>query len=395
MATFTNSVRVHLSAASKNGASTEAMQLMAIRRDLESLGEIAQAGIQKIDGAHQVVQAIYYDVRSAKAAKEHFGDACNFGPQEGSRSVLLQKDVFKNLQLAEIANVECKQSGAFEVEFFDTRMAAQVAGMAAFASASEVEEVSTCESLDELEDGQHSVSTDAESIEPMSVACAACESPASRDSSEPRRINDLRMSQLRWDDLAAGREWRTSLLLRGLPRSLCQPGRLEALLQASGLGDSVSSIRVPRSMCSRSVGHAIITASAVKEVPKVAKFFHGKQFGNSMPIAVSFASTQSGRATTRDAIAVVSSAATPVASIGVRKPKLISLSSCLDFGDSSDRTSMGSPRSSQSTSGNDCCSIWAPASDLTFPPGLRPPPGLDCASAASPLHHGTLAAVHA
>jgi hypothetical protein len=389
------------------GTAADAVLLVSIRRDLESFGEIARAGMTKINHWQEVVQAVYYDIRSAIAAKEYFGDFCDFGPQEQDLVVLVPKTMSDALQFLEVASKVSREDGDHEVEFFDTRVATQMAKLM-IACASPTHDnsaaISTCDSLGALEDDQHSddatsvhdalepmsvvcaasATPSDDGIQPMPVACTASDSRCKGSSSEPRRISSLRMSQIRWEDFESQREWRTSLLLRGLPSSLCQPGRLEVFLEARGLGGVVSSVRVPKAV-SKSVGHAIITAASVKDVPVLAKFFHGRQLGR-MPVAVSFAPVQGGMASRKGAASVVSSSVAAVASkVDLPKHKpTISLVDCSVFDNDKDdasSTCLASPRSTESPCSDDLASPQSDLFSLEPPPGLpaiAPPPGLEC-----------------
>jgi len=404
MTVATNCLRVRLSAAALYGAPTEAMCLLAIRNDLESFGEIAQAGIQTVNDWQKVIQAVYYDTRSAKAAKEYFGSFCDFGPQEGVLSLTAPKAVLQALESSTIANVRCTASGEFELEFFDTRVAAQATEMAALRAASvgELTAITTCDSLGAVEDELRGEDVEDDAEEPMSVACARIESPSAGGGSGPCHISGLRMTQIRWEDFTSHREWRTALLLRGLPRSLCQPGQIEALLEAHGLRDALLSVRLPKSLSRMSLGHAIVTATSIEQAPRLAKFFHGKQFGNSMPVAVSFAPNQIGSVGgKRSSVARVCSSDV-ARSKDLGAPRRISLSkSRRECVDSSESTSPDSPRGSESLQSDDgagleeTCSGFTAPPGLMLPPGLTPPPGLTLpSSAANPLA-GSLAALEA
>jgi len=297
MAAATNCVRVPLSLATMCGARDEdnkAMRLLALRMQLERFGNIAQANLGPGSDAEQVIYAVFFDVRDARAAKDFFGEACSFGPQEGSLSVSMSRAMFEALPFA-VASMSRKKGGHLQVDFFDTRVAAQVAESVALASASvgELSVLSTCDSSSIA--GEHEQSEDSESASDLkseAFTIAAQESAHNRQSLLCCR-GCLRESQLQWDDLASGRECRTSLLLRGLPSALCEPGKLQALLDVNGLLELVSSVRVSGTR-GRSVGHAVVTSKTVDGVPRLAKFFHGRQYGRSMPIAVSFATRQSG-----------------------------------------------------------------------------------------------------
>lgn len=95
-------------------------------------------------------------------------------------------------------------------------------------------------------------------------------------------------SEVCWKDLADHSEERTKLCLRGLPRRLVEPGALEEFLNSHGLAGAVSRIRrLP--LRSSGLGLVMLEVSSPSKVSDVAKFFHGRVFGTTMPVAVSFA----------------------------------------------------------------------------------------------------------
>lgn len=108
-------------------------------------------------------------------------------------------------------------------------------------------------------------------------------------SSGPKKLSGLELSQLNWGKLAKGQEWRRDLLVRGLPRHLCERGALEAFLAAKGLREFVEKVRVMPGKGLRP-GSAVLMATSTGAVAKLAKFFHGAQFsGCRSPVAVGFA----------------------------------------------------------------------------------------------------------
>mmetsp|Transcript_104800 Transcript_104800/g.208251 ORF Transcript_104800/g.208251 Transcript_104800/m.208251 type:complete len:364 (+) Transcript_104800:61-1152(+) len=106
--------------------------------------------------------------------------------------------------------------------------------------------------------------------------------------SKPRKMHSLRLSELRWDALANKREQRRTLHLRGLPPKFCRAGALEVLLKAEGLWEAVANLRLlPRKAAQP--GCAVLAAKDSTDVQRLAKYFHGRQFGPGAPVAVSFA----------------------------------------------------------------------------------------------------------
>merc|ERR1719464_1361646 len=113
----------------------------------------------------------------------------------------------------------------------------------------------------------------------------------------PRYVSNLWMSQLNWDDLNAGREWRKTLRLCYLPKCLCEPRALDVLLEAKGLSSSVERVHVVPGKGVRCLGSAVLRAKTMDVVPALVRLFHGRQFGSSSstPVAVSFAEDQGAK----------------------------------------------------------------------------------------------------
>lgn len=115
---------------------------------------------------------------------------------------------------------------------------------------------------------------------------------------KPRFINSFEVSNLDWRSLNAGQERRRELLLRGLPRQLCEERGLREFLEAKGFGEAVQSLKIcPAGKTARGkVGSAVVKASSAAAAQKLAKFFHGRQLlGSSLPVAVSFAGSEERR----------------------------------------------------------------------------------------------------
>jgi hypothetical protein len=225
-----------------------------VLKRLEAFGELAR--IDMLEGA---VVASYFDARAARQAMEAFGPCCVEEAQHGIRSVRLtgghrlDRDV-----IPEVSKIELCEDRSFLVEFFDTRVAARVARSVA---------VEPAEAKAAADAGEERVAADPE-----------LSAPARR----------LLCEQVKWESLRGGREWRTVLLLRGLPRSLCSKAAMEALLERHGLREGVESIAARPS--NGKIGSVMLRARSVESVPALAKFFHGQQFSSgSPPVAVSYA----------------------------------------------------------------------------------------------------------
>lgn len=400
----TDCVRLRLPAG--QGGPSQAARMAALRRELESLGDIARASFE-IDGDAPWLEVVYFDVRSAAHAKATFGERCEIRPAEGCRALKLGAAALEALDLSGAANMTCLEGGDFCVEFFDLREAARAGEIAAALAekgwwwqacgteeqtswqeanpngdcASWLEAAGTA-GAERAAEGWGAAppgSEEAEAITPKTdLEPEQPSTPAGAPAAHgPRKVSSLRLSELRWDDLARRREWRRALQLRGLPASLCEAGQLEALLAAHGLRELVESTRVLRSKTGKT-GGAVVVANSVEDVPRLAKFFHGSQFGNSMPIAVSFASDQ-GKLQLSRSLAPLSRHGK---SLGEpKRVQHISLSLDLKSSDravsgsteGSESTTSGSPRSGASDSPANASDSERPG----LPPGLCPPPGLE------------------
>jgi len=112
---------------------------------------------------------------------------------------------------------------------------------------------------------------------------------------QPRLVKFLELSQINWEKLAKQQEWRTSIQVRGLPPSLSEKVSLKELLVQHSLQDDVLQVTISSGKKAR-FGVALLQASSVPAVGRLAKFFHGRVFSMSqMPISVCFASSQPKR----------------------------------------------------------------------------------------------------
>mmetsp|Transcript_12910 Transcript_12910/g.30208 ORF Transcript_12910/g.30208 Transcript_12910/m.30208 type:complete len:237 (-) Transcript_12910:231-941(-) len=167
---------------------------------------------------------------------------------------------------------------------------------------------------------------------------------------KPRKHNDLRLNQLKWDSLAF--EYRTTLSVRGLPRKDCvSVAAFQALLDTQGLSSCVKKIKVAPMKPMQKAGCVAIQAKSVEDVSKLAKFFHGWAWDLRMPpVAVSFA----------------------------RKEEVASKKSRQDKDEPKRLTGL----LSESRSGG---LLDVPQRLRDFPPGLRPPPGLEMMAPLRPF----------
>eukprot|EP00420_Gonyaulax_spinifera_P008074 CAMPEP_0197944248 /NCGR_PEP_ID=MMETSP1439-20131203/125317_1 /TAXON_ID=66791 /ORGANISM="Gonyaulax spinifera, Strain CCMP409" /LENGTH=413 /DNA_ID=CAMNT_0043567505 /DNA_START=43 /DNA_END=1284 /DNA_ORIENTATION=- len=384
----------------RESAAAAALHLLKMRQTLQGFGEVAQAEMLP-DSQENILQVTFYDVRCAAAAKEAFDDdlVCCFGPPQGRRVLRLGKAGLETANLAEVSNVTCTAEGQFEVEFFDSRAADLMA--AGSVPAGEPAEPAAKEavrtpskrrtaavqamSVDTLPSyvgtGSAGSSSSASGGHPQSVA-----SPHHTRSADPlpRYVRSLRLSQLSWGEFNTGREWRRTLRLCFLPKSLCEPGALEGVLEASGLRDSVERLRVVPGRGGRSLGCAMLRAKTVEAVPALAKLFHGRQYGGSSatPVAVSFAEGQgvrsSGRASTlaqgstrgKEPLRVKSSLKEPSEPLEPLEAETSETTAADSLSEDSDASAHED----------------SPTPSKTLPAGFLPPPGLEslCRSACEP-----------
>lgn len=233
--------------------------------ELSPYGEVARLEVPP--GRRTTAVVSFYDLRAAARAAAALGDRCTEAPQYGERTVLLRGD--EQLQawmIQEISTVRRDTAAnTYTLEFFDTRAAQRAAKQ--FGSRAAVAQ------------------------QEERAAPAEVRGPGAPGASGPRYRNDLRLSQVNWADLASGRDTRTTLRLRFLPAKLCAEEAVRRALARAGLSEVVDCIRVFPGLGHRP-GSALINAVDAAGATAVAKYFHGRQWGRSMPVAVSFAAVQ-------------------------------------------------------------------------------------------------------
>jgi len=260
----TNTLCVHFS------VEAVPVSVAAAYEELACFGEIARL---EVPPAQQDVAVVsYYDVRAAARALAALSDRCAEAPQHGDRTVLLQADTqIHAWMIPEISAVRRGADGrTYSLEFFDTRVAERAA-VQFFAHTTAESKDSSCETT-------ASSKVDSSGGAVPSVGA-------------PRYRNDLRLSQVNWVDLASGRDKRTTLRLRCLPNCLCDEEALKRALSLAGLSEVVDCIRIFPGEGKRP-GSALINTVDGASAASVAKYFHGRQWGRSMPVAVSFAAVQ-------------------------------------------------------------------------------------------------------
>jgi len=237
--------------------SEAAVKIVKMRFELQGFGEILHVG--KLQGSEEGLLVTYYDPEAAATAKKAFGVEPDTGLLKLSESM----------------------SGDESTEANDSDYSPSSPGV--------FTPPMTYGSLPLFvdEDAQSSAAS-VESVAELNEVSKT---------SKPRYVNSLELSTVNWGQLSKKQEWRTALQLRGLPQKLCEGRALEAVLTSAGLMDLVSEVRVtsgPSTGLKRTkFGSAVIHAKSVDTVTKLTKFFHGRQFaGSSLPVAVSFATTQ-------------------------------------------------------------------------------------------------------
>ncbi|CAE8585258.1 unnamed protein product [Polarella glacialis] len=273
-------------------------------RYCECFGPLARSlGICQ-DGQQSEVVVSFFDVRHASAAKVALGKSCSYAPTKiGQRTLRLQAhaqldaDIFKKVFSID----RDPENGEFVLQFFDSRVAAEVASRAYDSSESDHKRsVPDRPFFASVPEGNFSKKRNAFSS-PDLVGQGNLQSPDKEYPEEPLSpgvgsvAHGLRLSQLNWTDLATKKETRKALHLRGMPKALCEVAAMQELLKAQGLLGLVEEVSAKcSSSCTRAlgkpfVGSVVLHATSAEAVKKLAKFFHGRQFTGSRPVAVSFA----------------------------------------------------------------------------------------------------------
>mmetsp|Transcript_93624 Transcript_93624/g.166589 ORF Transcript_93624/g.166589 Transcript_93624/m.166589 type:complete len:334 (+) Transcript_93624:109-1110(+) len=256
---LTNSLRVSFKKASPVSVS-EAFE------ELATHGEILR--LELLPGEPGIVVVSFYDVRAAREAANILGPwRCSMEPQWGQRSVACPGEVqIPRDDLAQVSSVfRDEGSEMYTLEFFDVRVAEQFAE-------------------------QHGLMAQI-SKKSQKAYLAPSHEPLPSAPQAPRYRNDLRISEVRWADLQNGREWRTTLRISCLPVKLCNEQAFARLLSEAGLSQHVDIFRVFANE-KRPLGIALVNAKTTTGVAQVAKYFHARSWGKSIPVAVSFAATQ-------------------------------------------------------------------------------------------------------
>jgi len=273
--------------------------------ELSPFGDIARL---EVPPGRQAAVVSYYDMRCAAKAAAALPDRfAQEEPQYGNRTVWLTGDVqLHGWMMPEIAGVQqgggdLPGAGMYSIEFFDTRVAEkaqkQLQSAAATASASADEHPASARRPTvvieqppglERRSGSSSAWPANDALLPRKIALGQ-----SSSASAPRYHNDLRLSEVIWRDIDCGLDARTTLRLRCLPAKLCEEEAFHQCLRRGGLTKLVDCVRIFPGE-GRRPGSALVNAVGVSGVKAVTKYFHGRQWGKSMPVAVSFAAVQGG-----------------------------------------------------------------------------------------------------
>lgn len=236
-------------------------------QQLAIYGEIAHLDLPS--GSCKKAVVSYYDRRDAGRALAALSDLSFPAPQHGDCTVWLTGDAeVLPWMLPEIAGVRrsADKSGSYALEFFDIRCAERAAEQMREAVAAPL---------------KASVSMDGDIRGGSSTVAAAA----------PRKVPALRLAELNWDDVRNGRDRRTTLRLSCLPPKFNTTEALQAEVTNAGLSDLVDVVRVVPNARGRP-GAALINAVNAKGVLALGQHFHGRRWGRSLPVSVSFAVVQ-------------------------------------------------------------------------------------------------------
>lgn len=239
------------------GATEAAVTILKLRRQLESFGKVIQ--VSELEGEFGGMVVAYEDPEAAAKAREAF-ESSNLGNVVEDENTLSDEVFYSHEQDPKLLRVPTAATIFPTVE--DT-------------------------SADSLSDtSQESIASD------LGSWPVAPQGATPSKSSKPRFLKGLELDQICWDRFASRQEWRTSLQLRGLPKRLCENNAFEAFLAQQELLRDVAKVKITAKGGPR-VGSAILHASSVDGVERLARFFHGCVLpGASMPVAVSFANQQ-------------------------------------------------------------------------------------------------------
>lgn len=230
--------------------------------ELAPFGEIMR--LELLPNQAEVVVS-YYDSRCAAQVFDELGSRCTWEPQYGQCTVRASSE--GELLESTVSQICCARkddsSDLYSLVFYDVRAAETFAA---------------------------EVGSTMDGRQQNKAFIAPAQTRRRATPLAPRYMNDLGISQVVWADLDSGLETRTTLRITRLCQRLCNPKRFQMLLEEANLAQYVDVFRTFAT--ARGCGAALLNVTSAVGVKMVAKFFHGRQWGKTMPASVSFAVTQ-------------------------------------------------------------------------------------------------------
>lgn len=265
----TNSLRVCLP---EDGSQTFGISVARAVQALTPFGEIMR--LEALPDARSTFVVSFYDIRAAASAQVTLGASnCQQEPQHGVRSITLSGDVQLSPSLVqEVEAIRQDAGDLYWLDFYDTRAAARAAAQLGISMVSATPRPCVIR-------------------EAPGLTLQSADDSKSSGPFAPRYRNDLKLSEVNWQDLVSGHETRTTLRLRCLPPHLCEEPAFLRALASAGLDKVVDCYRIFPGQGKRP-GSALVNSVTAAGVISLAKYFHGRQWGRSMPVAVSFDALQ-------------------------------------------------------------------------------------------------------
>jgi len=302
---MTNTLCVHFPEAEATGI---AISMLKAFKELGLFGDIARLEVPPGDPSLVVVS--YYDMRNACAAFAALQGRCSVEPWYGDHMIVADGSVeLQPWMLAEVCEVVEGDCGEFVLVFFDTRSAERAAyelfGGSFDVAASVQGRLAMFQARGALTSQLLNPKTILGLVSEDSWATGEVEKepelePASEEAERaPRYRTDLRLSEVSWVDLASGWDTRTTLQLNCMPRQFCAEEAFKTLLMTASLSEHADCYRIFFNKGKRT-GSVLINAPGAEGTAALAKYFHGRRWGRSLPVSVSFAVAQ-GRVELRKA----------------------------------------------------------------------------------------------
>jgi len=317
--TMTNTLCVHFPEAEASGI---AISMLKAFKELGLFGDIARLEVPPGDPS-------LVDIRNACAAFEALQGRCSVEPWYGDHMIVADGSLhLQPWMLAEVREVVEGDFGEFVLDFFDTR-SAERAAYELFGDSFDV----AASVQGRLAMFQARGAMTAQLLNPKTILGLVSEGtwatsevenePELEPSSEeaeraPRYRTDLRLSEVSWVDLASGWDTRTTLQLNCMPRQFCAEEAFKTLLMTACLSEHADCYRIFFNK-GRRTGSVLVNATGAGGTAALAKYFHGRRWGRSLPVSVSFAVAQ-GRVELRKA----RPSKTLMKSAAGKEPKLVS-----------------------------------------------------------------------